>query len=256
MTAYNPIDLSGKNIVVTGSGSGIGRATAIIAAKCGATVHVTDVNLANARETVAQIVEAGGMGVAYELDVSDPDQSSRLAGEIQKTHGDVSGLVNNAGIGFNEQLGDPDFREKWLKTMAVNANGPIFVVDAFLEQLTRTRGAVVNVSSGSAFAAKSKSVSLSYVASKGAVRALTQSLAHHLAGRGIRVNGVAPGFVATPMTETPRKSPQLNEQFLARIPLARAAEPSEIAVQIVNLLSDAASFMTGTTVVIDGGSLA
>jgi NAD(P)-dependent dehydrogenase (short-subunit alcohol dehydrogenase family) len=256
MAAYNPIDLSSRNIVVTGAGSGIGRATAIIAAQCGATVHVTDVNLANAEQTVTQVKEAGGNAAAYVLDVSDAEQSIQLARAIQQSHGDVSGVVNNAGVGFDEQLGDPDFREKWLKTMAVNANGPMFVVDAFLDQLTRTRGAVVNVSSGSAFAAKSKAISPSYVASKGAVRALTQALAHHLAPRGVRVNGVAPGFVATTMTESRRQSDEVNQLMLSRIPLGRAAEPGEIGLQIVNLLSDAASFMTGTTVVIDGGSLA
>jgi NAD(P)-dependent dehydrogenase (short-subunit alcohol dehydrogenase family) len=256
MAKFYPIDLSGKSVLVTGAGSGIGRATAVIAAKCGAMVHVADVNLGNAEGTARQVVDGGGVAAAHQLDVSDPEQSIALSREIQQSHGDISGLVNNAGVGFDEQPGDADFREKWLRTMAVNANGPMFVIEAFLDQLTRTRGAVVNVSSGSAFAAKSRAVSPAYVASKGAVRALTQSLSLHLAPRGVRVNGVAPGFVVTPMTESRRLSPQVNEQLLARIPLARAAEPDEIAVQIVNLLSDAASFMTGTTVVIDGGSLA
>jgi NAD(P)-dependent dehydrogenase (short-subunit alcohol dehydrogenase family) len=256
MTTFNPSDLSGRNILVTGAGSGIGRATAIIAAKCGATIHVTDIDLANARETVAQIEAAGGKAAAHTLDISDPDQSEALAETIRRGHGDVSGVVNNAGVGGDGEIDDPDFREKWLKTMAVNVNGPMFVVAAFLDQLTKTKGAVVNVSSGVAFSAKSKANSLPYVTSKGAVRSLTQALALHLAPRGIRVNGVAPGFAATTMTESRRQSPEVYAQMVARIPLGRAAEPGEIGIQIVNLLSDAASFMTGTTVVIDGGSLA
>jgi NAD(P)-dependent dehydrogenase (short-subunit alcohol dehydrogenase family) len=253
---YNPIDLSNRNILVTGAGSGIGRATAILAAKCGARALVTDVNLANAEETAAQIQQAGGSSSAYALDVADAAQSVRLAQTIQERHGDVSGLVNNAGVSLGDQLGNVDFGEKWLRTMAVNVNGPMFVLNAFLDQLAKTRGAVVNVSSGTAFAAKSKSVSPAYVASKGAVRALTQALALHLAPSGIRVNAVAPGFVATTMTEARRKAPELNDAHIARIPLGRVGDPAEIGVQIVMLLSNAASFMTGTTIVVDGGSLA
>ncbi len=237
--------LQGKLALVTGGGSGIGEGIAKAFAENGARVIVADVNEAGAARVAA---ETGGE--YYVLDVSDRAACDALAAKV----GPVSVLVNNAGIIRRGKLESGTARQDWDATMAINLDGPYNMVTAFLEQLKATKGSVINIGSIQSFVALPNSAA--YTASKGGVRALTKALAIELSPRGVRVNAIGPGMIATPLNADARQNPDYMANFAQRIPLGRLGEPADIAGPAVFLASDLARYVTGVTLPVDGGFLA
>jgi NAD(P)-dependent dehydrogenase (short-subunit alcohol dehydrogenase family) len=246
--------LQGRIAFVTGAGQGNGAAIARGLAAEGAKVIVTDISLDTAERTAAEIRAKGGEAKAYALDVTDAAAGHVLAEDIAKSVGDVSIVVNNAGICPRHTIDSPDLERAWNLAMDINLKGALNVSLAFLPALRKTKGAIVNIASIASFV--STATSVSYPVSKAGLRALTQSMAHELAQDGVRVNAIAPGTFATAMTEATRFNPERSERFLTRIPMGRYGEPEELVGPVVFLASDMSSYVTGTTLVVDGGYLA
>ena len=245
--------LSGERILVTGGGRGIGAEVARHVSAAGAEVIVVDIDEANAKRIAAELESQGGKATPYRVDVSDLEDVRRLARTVEQQLGDITGLVNCAGVSLDERFEDPDFIEKWRLSFSVNVDGTMYMIHSFLEQIKRTRGKVVNIASTCAFV--SGNCPTGYAPTKAAVKLLTQTLARDLAKYGIRVNAVAPAAVATAMTVKQRKNDEMVRNFEARSKLKRPAEAREIAAPIVMLLSEEASYITGVTMPIDGGIL-
>jgi NAD(P)-dependent dehydrogenase (short-subunit alcohol dehydrogenase family) len=246
--------LQGRIALITGAGQGNGAAIAKGLAAEGARVVVTDIDAAIAARTVSEIAAAGGTARAWRLDVTDAHACSVLADAVGREMGDVSVLVNNAGICPRHPIDDPAARRFWNAALDVNLNGTLNVTLAFLPALRRTRGSIINIASIAAFVATGTSIG--YGTSKAAVKMLTQNLAQELAKDGVRVNAIAPGTFATQMTEATRFDPTRSAKFLARIPMGRYGEPEEMVGPVVFLASSMSSYVTGTTLVVDGGYLA
>ncbi|MDF2463864.1 MAG: dehydrogenase [Ramlibacter sp.] len=247
------LDFNGQVVLVTGSGQGNGAAIARAFGQAGAKVAVVDRNRDTAQAVAAQIESAGGSAVPFELDVSDAAACAALAGAVHARLGPVNVLVNNAGILIREAFGEGDSLGDWSRTLAVNLSGPYHMVLAFLEQLKATRGCVLNVASIQSFVATPNSAP--YTASKGGVAQLTKALASELAAHGIRVNAIAPGFIATPMTETTLADAEKTARLLAHVPMKRPGEAGELAGPALFLCSAQASYVTGAILPVDGGYL-
>lgn len=246
--------LTNQIALVTGAARGNGAAIAKGLAKAGAHVVVVDLQKKAATETAELIRAQGGLATAYALDVSDAQACERVAQQVRKDVGPVSILVNNAGVYLRDSgVGAANAVEDWRTTFAVNVNGSFFVTRAFLSDLRKTKGSVVNVASVASFVGSRDSAA--YPASKGAVAQLTKTLAMELAKDGIRVNAIAPGIIRTQMTEITRNNDQALEKFLTHVPMSRVAEPEELVGPVIFLSSTAASYVTGAILPVDGGYL-
>lgn len=248
------LSFAGKTVAVTGAGQGNGAAIARGFAAAGAAVAVLDLNAANAEKVAAGIRQDGGVAAAWCLDVADPAACAAAAGQIGGRFGDVCVLVNNAGVLIRAGLGQGNPLADWSTTINVNLGGPYHMTLACLDQLKRTRGCILNLGSIQSFVATPNSAA--YTASKGGVAQLTKALACELAPEGIRVNAIAPGFIATPMTETTRADPAKVASLLAHVPMKRHAEPEELVGPALFLCSAHASYITGAILPVDGGYLA
>lgn len=248
------LDFDGRVVLVTGAGQGNGAALARGFAAAGAHVVLVDRKLEEARGVAGQIERSGGKAAVYGLDVSDADACRALAENVRADLGDVSVLVNNAGILIRGMLGEGDAIGNWQSTLRVNLDGPYYMTLAFLDGLKRTKGCILNVGSIQSFVATPNSVS--YTASKGGVRQLTIALATELAAFGVRVNAIAPGVIATPMTEATRADPAKMAALLNHVPMRRYAEPEELVGPALFLCSTHASYVTGAILPVDGGYLA
>jgi 3-oxoacyl-[acyl-carrier protein] reductase len=248
--------LEGHIAVVTGSGSGIGRAIAQGYAREGARVAVVDINGEAAAQTAKAITGAGGKATSFVLDVTQREACRTVAGEIEQSIGRVSILVNNAGINRrNPFTADPDAVIKdWQDILAVNLNGMFNVTHAFLAQLRATRGRIVNIGSLQSFVHVRTPNSPAYTTSKHGVLGFTRALAAELGKDGVRVNAIGPGFIETPLNEKVRASnPELVKIFLDHTPLGRAGKPEDIVGPALFLASDLAAYVTGTIIMADGG---
>jgi NAD(P)-dependent dehydrogenase (short-subunit alcohol dehydrogenase family) len=242
--------------VVTGAGSGIGRAIAQGYAREGATIVVLDMNAEAAAETVKQIEAAGGKAKSYPLDVSKRADCQAMANKVEAEVGRVSILVNNAGINRrNPFAGDPDvFLKDWQDIMAVNLNGVFNATQAFLPQIRAAKGRIVNIGSIQSFLHVRTPNSAAYTTSKHGVLGFTKALAAELGKDGVRVNAIGPGLIETPLNERVRAtSPDLIKIFLDHTPLGRNGKPEDIVGPAVFLASDMSSYVTGTIVMVDGG---
>lgn len=246
--------LQGKLALVTGAGQGNGAAIARGLAREGARVVLADINASTVEATANEIKAEGREAWGFPLDVTSPDQCTALAAKVEREIGFLDTLVNNAGICPRNSVDDPNVRETWDKAIDVNLNGTLNVTLAFLPALRRTKGTIVNMASIASYV--STATSISYAASKGGVKLMTQHLAQELAKDGIRVNAIAPGTIATPMTEATRNNPERREKFIARIPMGRFGEPEELVGPTLFLASSMSSYVTGTLLVVDGGYLA
>ena len=245
------VDLSGRVALVTGGARGIGAATADALAVSGASVVVTDV-LDEEGEQVAAALRDRGHAVRYEhLDVSNEADWARVVGQAQAEYGGLHVLVNNAGIGTLPDV-ETETRVDWDRLIAINQTGTwLGMKHAIPAMRASGGGAVINVSS--IFGAVGGfGGSIAYHASKGAVRLMTKSAAVRYAAEGIRVNSIHPGFIDTPMVEQV-KGTEVEQLIVANTPMGRLGRPEEIASVIAFLASDAASYMTGSEVYVDGG---
>ncbi|MCR8550633.1 SDR family oxidoreductase [Salipiger sp. P9] len=243
-----------KCAAVTGAGHGNGRAIALGLARAGWAVAVLDVDAEAAEESAADIRAEGRDARAYRCDVSDLAACEQVARAIAADLGEIAALVNNAGIVRRGGIADEALYDSLDATFAVNVTGMINTTRAFLPALRSTRGSIVNIASVASFIATPNNVA--YNASKGAVKQFTQGLALDLAPEGIRANAIAPGIIETRMTQDTRKDADKLGYFLQRVPMRRVGKPEELVGAIEYLVSDAASYVTGATLPIDGGFLA
>lgn len=246
--------LSGRLALVTGAAQGNGAAIAAGLAAEGARIVATDIDAAGAERTAASIRDSGGEAWALALDVTDRSACAAVAAEVARAAGQVSVLVNNAGVCPRHTIDSPELDRAWNLALDVNLHGTLNVTLAFLPALRATKGTIINIASIASFV--STATSVGYSTSKAAVRMLTQNLAQELAKDGVRVNAIAPGTFVTAMTEATRNDPERAKRFLDRIPMGRFGEPAEMVGPVVFFASAMSSYVTGTTLVVDGGYLA
>ena len=250
--------LKGKVCIVTGGGSGIGRATCLLFAKEGASVVVADKRQEAAEAVAAEGAAAGATMLPTMMDVSRDDDAQRVVHQTVEAFGRLDVLVNNAGYGFAGTVVDTD-EEAWDDLMAVNVRGVYLCSKHAIPAMAKNGGGAI-VNTASVVAAVGIRNRAAYCASKGAVAALTRAIAIDHVAEGIRCNAVAPGTIDTPyFDEILRKSPvaaDLRKALEARQLLGRLGTPEEIAAGILFLASDESRFATGTILTIDGGMTA
>ena len=246
--------LENKTVVVTGAGSGLGKATALAAAKEGARIVLADINDSAMQDVAREIEENGGEALCYQVNVCSQDSIKEMLSEAVKTFGKVDSLVNCAGI-FSSipflELTEDD----WDKMLNINLKGSFLCSQVFIRQLLeqKTGGSIVFLSSISGYIGFTKSAH--YCASKGAVRQLSKAIALEFGPNGIRSNVVAPGTIETPMNNWIIKDPKMHEQSVASIPMGRFGKSEEIASAILFLISDEAAYCTGSEILVDGGQI-
>ena len=246
------ISLEGNTIVVTGASRGIGESIAMAASKAGAKVVLASRRQEGLDVVAGRIRSAGGEALAVACHVGKPEEVAALFVAASKAFGPVHGLVNNAATNpyFGPLLGIDD--GAFDKTIEVNLKGPLAATQAFIGQPAPPGAAVVNIASIAGIqAAPLQGV---YGMTKAALISMTKTLAHELGPAGIRVNAIAPGLVETRLAAAIVENQELLDHVVSRTALGRHAQPDEIAGAAVYLLSEAASYVTGQTIVIDGGA--
>jgi len=242
-------DLGQQVAIVTGAGRGLGRLIAEVLAAAGARVACVDVQADLLAETVERITAGGGTAEAFPCDVTDAERVGQVVDAVLQKWQGLDILVNNAGItrdGYLTRMKDDQFDA----VINVNLRGTfLFTRAAARPMMKARRGRIINMASVSGMMGNPGQAN--YSASKAGVIGLTRSVARELAGRNITVNAVAPGFIATDMTAALKE--EIIEQVKSRTPLGRLGEPQDVADAVLFLASDAASFITGHVLVVDGG---
>ncbi|MBB4065168.1 SDR family NAD(P)-dependent oxidoreductase [Gellertiella hungarica] len=249
----NAFEIAGRTAVITGGARGIGRSIGEAFLKAGASIILLDRDHRQGEETLRAMEEMHpGRSRFIALDVTDEADVRRVADDICRENvPDI--LVNNAGIVSNTPFADLTHAQ-WQDVVNVNLGGTFLCMQAFGGHMVKARkGSIVNISSICGDVAAVPQSQTAYDASKAGVNQLTRSLAAEWARHGVRVNAVAPGYVATDMTLAGRKNQMCYKTWIRMTPMARFAEPEEIANAVVFLASDAASFITGTILMADGG---
>jgi 3-oxoacyl-[acyl-carrier protein] reductase len=242
--------------VITGAGSGIGRAIAAGYAREGASVVLLDLNERHAAETAREIRDAGGKAESFALDVARREDCVAIAKRVADKVGEVSILVNNAGIARrNGMLGATEAVIKdWEDVIATNLTGVFNVTHAFLEPLRASKGRIVNIGSIQSFVHIRQPSSPAYTASKHGVLGFTKALAAELGKEGVRVNAIGPGFIETPLNAATRANNQeAVKMFIDHTPLGRAGKPEDMVGPAIFLASDLSAYVTGSIVMADGG---
>jgi NAD(P)-dependent dehydrogenase (short-subunit alcohol dehydrogenase family) len=248
------VGFAGQTAIVTGAGRGMGRAVALALAAEGANVVVAEMDEAAANEAVQAIKDAGGRAVASVVDISRVDEVRRMFKAAITDFGTVDILVNNAGIGIAKPL--LEYTEAdWDKQLGVNLKGMFFATqEAARVMIPKRRGKIVNFASTAAFVSSS-TPETAYDISKGGVRQLTTSVAAELAPHHINVNAVAPGTIMTELTLRVLDTDEKMARAAAKIPLGRLGKPEDMVGPVLFLCSDEADYITGHTLVVDGGWL-
>ena len=248
-----PDYFSGKTIVITGAGSGIGRATPLIFAREGANVVCADINEDGVRETAAQVNAKGSLALALKVDVTSRKQVEDMVKRAVDAFGSVQFLFNSAGAAIR--------RAKFLeiddalieKTFDLNVKGTLYGMQAVLPHMLQNRfGVIVNVGS-MAHRRGGPGSSIHYAAAKGAVVTMTMGVAREFAQQGIRALSISPGPIKTPFQDAAATSPELVQKFLEDVPMKRFGEAEEIGELVLFMCSDACGFMTADTVYVNGG---
>ncbi|MBN2295254.1 MAG: 3-oxoacyl-[acyl-carrier-protein] reductase [Pirellulales bacterium] len=242
-------DLGGQVAIVTGAARGLGREIAETLASCGALVCCVDINEETMSDTVKSITDGGGKADAFACDVTDSARVNEVVDEVVKKHGGLNILVNNAGItrdGLMMRMKDDQFDS----VVAINLKGTFLFMRAAAKPLIKARrGRIINIASVSGQIGNAGQAN--YSASKAGVIGITRTVSKELAGRNITVNAVAPGFIATEMTA--KLAPEIIEGIEKETPLGRLGTPRDVADTVLFLASDAADFITGQIITVDGG---
>jgi len=248
-----PDYFAGKTIIITGAGSGIGRATALIFAREGANVVCADINEQGARATAAAVNDKGSQALALKVDVTSRAEIGDMLKRALAAFGNVQFLFNSAGAAIR--------RAKFLeiddalmqKTFALNVNGTLYAMQALLpHMLANKSGVIVNMAS-MAHRRGGPGSSIHYAAAKGAVVSMTLGVAREYAASGIRALSISPGPIKTPFQDAAQSSPELVKRFLDDVPMGRFGKPEEIGELVLFMCSDACPFMTADTVYVNGG---
>ena len=251
------MNLKDRVALVTGARRGIGEGIALALAQAGAKVVVTDVDQDDCQKVVDQIKESGQDGLALKVDVSNKEDVEEAVQKTVEKFNRIDILVNNAGIAQFKPFLELTEQE-WDRTLDINLKGYFLCAQAAAKEMAKQKaGVIINIAS---IAMGQVGIGLSniahYCASKGGIVGMTEALAVELSPFGIRINAIAPGLIETPMIDPVKQGPKTMEAILARVPLGRVGNPEEVSDLVLFLASEKSSYMTGSTVVIDGGWLA
>ena len=242
-------DLTNKVAIITGASQGIGKAMAETFSKAGAHVACVSRNKDNLKSVADSLIKNGGVASFYTCDVSSLDAFQNTIKEIAENHGSVDILVNNAGV-CKDKLIMRMSEDDWNKVININLNGAFNGIKAVSQIMIKQRaGRIINISSIVGLIGNPGQAN--YAASKAGLIGLSKSAAKELAPRGITVNAIAPGYIATDMTD--QITDQAKESLITKIPLGRIGSPSDIAASALFLASDEAGYITGQTLTVDGG---
>ena len=242
-------DLTNKVAIITGASQGIGKGMAETFSKAGAHVACVSRNKDNLKSVTDSLIKNGGEASFYTCDVSSLDAFQNTIKEIAKNHGSVDILVNNAGV-CKDKLIMRMSEDDWNKVININLNGAFNGIKAVSQIMIKQRtGRIINISSIVGLIGNPGQAN--YAASKAGLIGLSKSAAKELAPRGITVNAIAPGYIATDMTD--QITDQAKESLITKIPLGRIGSPSDIAASALFLASDEAGYITGQTLTVDGG---
>lgn len=245
--------LTGRSALVTGGGSGIGRACAMVLAQKGATVLVSDINVEAAEKVVSEIIAIGGQAAANQCNVANLSDVNAMVEAAIANFGKLDIAVNNAGILGNEMTVDEYDTDNWNRIMSVNLNGIFYCVQAQLKHFySKGGGAIVNIASEAAL--KGGTADAAYTSSKHAVAGFTKSAALEAVKHGVRINAVCPGAIETPLVKAVMEAhPERAAMANNMMPIGRLGQPEEVAEAVAWLCSDSASLVVGQLLAVDGG---
>lgn len=250
-------NLKDKVAIITGARGGMGKSHALTLAKAGAKVVVSDISKEDCQKVVKEIEKEKGEALAVKCDVTKKEEVDNMVKVAVDKWGKVDILVNNAGIcQFKPFLELSE--EEWSRTIDINLKGYFLCAQAAAKEMVKKKsGVIINIAS---VAMGQQGIGfpniVHYCASKGGIVGMTEALAVELAHYNIRVNAISPGMIETPMIDSVKQDPKMMEAMLARVPMHRVGKPEEVSNLVLFLASDASSYITGSTVIIDGGWLA
>jgi NAD(P)-dependent dehydrogenase (short-subunit alcohol dehydrogenase family) len=251
-------DLTGRTAIVTGAARGLGRQSALALAEAGADVAICDLLASEGERTRAEIEALGRRSLFEQVDVSKPDQDSAFVERVLQHFGKVDILVNNAGMPAQGLSLEEQDDEGWRRMVETNLSSVFYFSKPVAQHMIARGegGVIINVASMNAFIIGNlfPRHNVPYCAAKGGVAQLTKGMASDWAQHNIRVNAIAPGYMSTTMTSKTRQNPEILERLVANTPMKRYGEEDEIKGTVVYLASRASSFMTGSVVVVDGGT--
>ena len=246
-------DLSRRVALITCGGRGIGREIAAMLAEAGASIAISELDAASGEQAVSELTALGVQAMSVQTDVRNPDSVEQAVKATLDKFSKIDILVACAGICVNTPA-ESTTTEDWLNVMNINLNGVYWSCRAVgRHMLERRSGCIVNIGSMSGSIVNKPQPQAAYNASKAAVIHLTRSLAAEWADRGVRVNSISPGYIGTEMTKRGLSVPEWGKTWLEMTPMGRLGTPKEVAAAVLYLVSDAASFTTGTDLIVDGG---